>query len=320
MRKPLVLVAVAALVLSIFGTEAQGATKADQFLHEAGAPVSRPTPPGLAKYNADVSGPFAGTSFFEFSANGCSFVYEQFDGTYTTNTGGVGTVHIEGCADSADVVGGFEFIGLFTIVTPGGQTVSGTARGPLFPIDLTLTVAPTPGSGPFSALGGTIHFTASSVSGDITGALAGALQPAVHQPPPHPTSGAINQQVTGNFTGTAFFEFGANGCAFVYEEFDGTYATSGGGTGTVHIQGCADFADVPGGFLFVGNYTLVTPKGVTLTGVARGPVFPVDFSLTVTSSSASGGKFNGTGTIQFSASGIDGDITGTLTGALKPGP
>jgi hypothetical protein len=168
--------------------------------------ASAHTPPGIAKYNEDVTGPFAGTAFFEFSANGCSFVYVQLDGTYTSSSG-TGTLHIAGCADSADVVGGFEFIGLFTIVTPAGATVSGTARGPVFPLDFTFSVAPNPGNGPFSAIGGTIDFTASSVSGDITGALSGALQPAVHQHPERPTTGAINKTVSGSFTGSAFFSF-----------------------------------------------------------------------------------------------------------------
>jgi hypothetical protein len=320
MRKassPVILVVLAVLV---FGGVAHGTTKAEQWRASAGSaqPASAHTPPGIAKYNEDVTGPFAGTAFFEFSANGCSFVYVQLDGTYTSSSG-TGTLHIAGCADSADVVGGFEFIGLFTIVTPAGATVSGTARGPVFPLDFTFSVAPNPGNGPFSAIGGTIDFTASSVSGDITGALSGALQPAVHQHPERPTTGAINKTVSGSFAGSAFFSFGENGCSFAYEQFDGSYATSSGAQGTLHGAGCADFADVPGGFLFVGTYTLVTPTGVTLTGAVSGPVFPVDFTLVVTSTSASGGKFNGTGTIEFTASGISNDITGDLMGSLRPG-
>jgi hypothetical protein len=305
----------------LFGVAAHGVTKAEQWRASAARAPSAPAhiPAGIARYNAELTGPFAGTAFFTFNANGCSFVYVQLDGTYTTSANGTGTVHVAGCADSADVVGGFEFIGLFTIVTPGGATVSGTARGPVFPLDFAFSVVPTPGSGPFSAIGGTIDFTASSVSGDVTGALTGALQPAVHPHPERPTSGAINTVVSGSFVGSAFFTFGENGCSFAYEQFDGTYTTSSGTQGTLHIAGCADFADVPGGFLFVGTYTFVTPTGVTLTGDASGPVFPVDLTLVVTSTSATGGRFNETGTIEFTASGISNDITGSLTGSLKSG-
>jgi hypothetical protein len=323
MRKVFISVAVAISTVPLFSAAAHGESKADQWKASAAAaqPNASPTPPGFAKNNDDVSGPFAGNAFFEFSINGCSFVYQQFDGTYVATSGGTGTLHIQGCADSADVVGGFEFIGLFTLVTPSGTTLSGTARGPVFPLDFTLTVTPDPGSGPHSTLGGTIDFTASGISGAITGALTGALQPGVprHQQPTHPAQGAVNHQVSGDFFGSAFFEFGINGCSFVFEQFDGTYTASSGGTGTLHVEGCADFSDVPGGFSFVGTYTLVTPTGVTLTGDANGPLFPVDITLTVTSSSASGGKFNGTGTIEFTATGISNAITGTLTGALKPG-
>ena len=40
--------------------------------------------------NRDVSGPFVGTTFFDFFTNGCSFIHQAFDGTYTTAKGGSG--------------------------------------------------------------------------------------------------------------------------------------------------------------------------------------------------------------------------------------
>lgn len=136
---------------------------------EAGR-ADRPVPPvGL---NRLLSGPFTGTASFEFDARGCAFVFQQFDGTYETKRG-VGTLHVEGCVD----VSTLGFAGTFVIRAPTGTTITGTAEGTVFPLDLTLTVTRSVGgTGQLRRLTGTIDFTADGISGEISGALRAAVR------------------------------------------------------------------------------------------------------------------------------------------------
>jgi hypothetical protein len=166
----------------------------------------------------------------------------------------------------------------------------------------------------------TVYFMVGSFFDSPGGALTFSITDgAPAKQPGAPVNSARNRAVSGPFAGSAFFEFSSHGCTFVYEQFDGSYTTKSGGTGTLHLAGCAVTADVPGGFQFVGSFVLATPEGVTLTGTAQGTVFPVDLTLTVTTSTARTGPLhNIAGTIHFSASGISGNVTGTLTGALRP--
>jgi hypothetical protein len=167
----------------------------------------------------------------------------------------------------------------------------------------------------------TIYLMAGSFDSSEGGALTLSVR-AEPRPTPHTVPGANavrNRTVSGPFTGSVFFEFGTHGCSFVYQQFDGTYAAKSDGTGTLHLEGCVDSAPVPGGLEFVGTFTLTTPTGVTLTGTARGPVFPVALVLTVSTSSAHTGPLSKVqGTINFTASNVSGPITGTLAGSLRP--
>jgi hypothetical protein len=147
------------LVLSITGTEAPKR--------------SVQSPVGL---NRRVSGSVTASGFFEFSSRGCPFVYEQLDGTYDTKKG-TGSFHVEGCVDLASVPGGFLLVGTFTITTPQGDRISGTAQGTVFPLDLTLTVTDVAGSPSLKNVGGTIRLTLDGISGsNLQGTLTGSLK------------------------------------------------------------------------------------------------------------------------------------------------
>src|SRR4030095_2340762 len=47
--------------------------------------------------NREVNGPFVGTTSFDFFTNGCSFIHQALDGTYTTVKGGTGSIHLDVC-------------------------------------------------------------------------------------------------------------------------------------------------------------------------------------------------------------------------------
>jgi hypothetical protein len=121
--------------------------------------------------NRRVSGSVTASGFFEFSSRGCSFVYQQLDGTYDTKQG-PGSFHVAGCVNLAS---GFVFLGTFTITTPQGDTITGTAEGPVFPLELTLTVTDTRGSPSLKNVGGTILLTLDGISGSLHGTLSGSL-------------------------------------------------------------------------------------------------------------------------------------------------
>ena len=79
------------------------------------------------------------------------------------------------------------------------------------------------------------------------------------------------------------FEFGTNGCSFVFEQFDLTVETQTGPV-TLRVSGCVDFGG-PTTFTFDGTFVLTARNGATLTGTATGPAGndPLDFVLTAES-------------------------------------
>lgn len=152
-----------------------GAIAASSFAVAAPAAVAKTTD----ALDREVTGSFAGTTAYEFGAAGCSFVHQVFDLTYDTARGS-GTLHMEGCATSdGTVAGGFRYDLDFVLTTPSRATLTGTATGGVFPMDLTLTVER--GTKRFSHVSGTIDldgvWTAPVLQpGTASGTLAGHLR------------------------------------------------------------------------------------------------------------------------------------------------
>jgi hypothetical protein len=147
----------------------------------AGAVVASPAEAAPANgLNRRVSGPFSGTTAFEFGTNGCSFVHQVFDLTYQTARG-KGSLHLEGCAiPDGSVTGGFRYDLDFVMKPPRRGRLIGSAAGGVFPMDLTLTVER--GTKRFRHATGTIDldgvWTASigTFEGTANGTLTGHLQ------------------------------------------------------------------------------------------------------------------------------------------------
>jgi hypothetical protein len=132
--------------------------------------------------NPQVTGPFTGTTAFEFGVGGCGFVFQVFDGTFTTPSG-PGTFHTEGCVDFGDAA--FPYTGSFSLTAPAGGTLSGPVSGTIdsanADFDFTLTVATATGS--LSGATGTVHLVGrwhfdqppgDTISGSVTGDLTSA--------------------------------------------------------------------------------------------------------------------------------------------------
>jgi hypothetical protein len=126
-----------------------------------------------------VSGPFTGTTAFEFGTEGCSFVHQVFDLTYEARRDR-GKLRMEGCATPDNsFAGGFRYDLDFVMRPPGRGRLTGTATGGVFPLDLTLTVER--GTKHFRHAQGTIDldgvWTASigTFEGTANGTLAGHL-------------------------------------------------------------------------------------------------------------------------------------------------
>jgi hypothetical protein len=76
-----------------------------------------------------ASGTFSGSSSFEFGTHGCSFVYQEFEGTWIRRQGALGgTFLLTGCVTTNNE-GGFSYTGTFLMVTQGGAELRGSVRG-----------------------------------------------------------------------------------------------------------------------------------------------------------------------------------------------
>lgn len=131
----------------------------------------------------------------------------------------------------------------------------------------------------------------------------------------------LNPQVSGPFTGTTSFDFGTQGCFFVFQIFDATFTTATG-AGDLDIEGCVEAS---GGelFPFTGSFTLTAPSGGMLTGTVSGDInaFSGAFDLTLTVNTATGTLSGATGTVAVAGewdfvTPPGNAITGTLTGQL----
>ena len=124
---------------------------------------------------SDLTGSFTGTSVFNFSQAGCSFVHQVLDATYPgSNAVGNVMLHVDACVDlPTSGFNPFPMTGTFTITTAVG-TLSGTASGSqtVFtnPVPITVTLAPTAGDGVFSAPSGALQMNALWNSSGTAGA------------------------------------------------------------------------------------------------------------------------------------------------------
>jgi hypothetical protein len=159
----------------------------------ASAQTTAPTTSQGGGPNPLVSGPFTGTSTFDFgtppsSSSATLEAHQVFDGTYTVPGGRTGSFHLDGCASGVGTTGPFPYSGTFTLTAPNGATMNGTDAGtignglPGFTAPLSITLRPTRGTQQFTNVGGVVILTGTWVSGGfptvpgpINGSLAGAL-------------------------------------------------------------------------------------------------------------------------------------------------
>jgi hypothetical protein len=134
--------------------------------------------------NREVSGPFAGTTFFDFFTNSCSFIHQTLDGIYaTTVQSQTGTFHLDVCP-TFDATGGLVGAGSFAIHDRRGSTLIGIVTG-TYDISTTTSIPfafmlqVVTGTRAFRHVGGTISLTGVwDFHGDpapIAGTLVGSL-------------------------------------------------------------------------------------------------------------------------------------------------
>jgi hypothetical protein len=138
---------------------------------------------GRLSLNPQVTGPFTGTTSFEFGTHGCLFVFETFDGTYQTPSG-TGTFHIEGCVGTPSSGDLFPITGSFTLTAPSGARLTGSVSGGVFAtttfaFEFTLAVQTATGSLTGATgvieMTGAVQVTGGTVDLPITGTLTGDL-------------------------------------------------------------------------------------------------------------------------------------------------
>ncbi|MDQ3147152.1 MAG: hypothetical protein M3R01_09535, partial [Actinomycetota bacterium] len=134
-----------------------------------------------------TSGTFTGTTTFQFSTGGCSFVQQRFDGSWVRRQGAPGgTFELIGCVGSSST---FPYRGTFLLMTQGGAELRGTVSGTVgaainpAPLDFELTV--TDATKRFRGATGTIVFDGRWFPGEpfmgpnpISGSLVAVLQDA----------------------------------------------------------------------------------------------------------------------------------------------
>jgi hypothetical protein len=204
----------------------------------------------------------------------------------------------------------FSSTGTGTLVTANGNdlfiTTSGTGTLKGTAVTATTVDTITGGTGRFEGASGQIKITARGTSASTVGSTetfttlglwTGSFS--------YPVVSLANLASSSPFTGSATFDYLANGCSFAYQTFDATYPGSTSvGAVTLHIAGCADpFTTMS----FSGSFTISTNVG-TLTGTASGPVtltsgtggsLAVLFQLTLSVVSGTGSFAGTTGTLQF---------------------
>jgi len=134
--------------------------------------------------NREVSGPFSGTTFFDFFTHGCSFIHQSFDGTYATAVPGTGTFHLDVCPTFAQNIGTID-AGTFTLRDRRGSVLNGTVTGTydarVTPnVALTFTLHAESGTRGFRNVHGSIALVGEwnfvGNPGPISGTLVGELE------------------------------------------------------------------------------------------------------------------------------------------------
>jgi hypothetical protein len=154
----------------------------------AAGPVAAAADTGL---NRTVTGPFTGTSVFDFSTPACSFAHQVYDASYNPQAGSSGSFHLDGCVTFGPG-GAFDFNGTFALQW-NHATLAGTVAGVVgnapasacpsgFASSLAFTLTVQSGTGRFNAASGTISLdgtwcspTTPNVAGPINGDLTGHL-------------------------------------------------------------------------------------------------------------------------------------------------
>jgi hypothetical protein len=186
------------------------------------------------------------------------------------------------------------------VTTSGTGTLKGTA------VTATTVDTITGGTGRFEGVSGRITITARGTSASTVGSTetfttAGLWIGTIS----YPVVSIADLASSSPFTGSATFDYLANGCSFGYQTFDATYPGSTSvGAVALDIAGCADpFTTMS----FSGSFTISTNIG-TLTGTASGPVtltsgtggsLAVLFELTLNVVSGTGSFAGTTGALQF---------------------
>jgi hypothetical protein len=130
-----------------------------------------PSPASAATgLNGELSGPFSGTTVFDFSTPRCTFVHQTYDATYTTKNGARGTLHLDGCIDFVPTT--FSYDGTFRLrSTRDGSTLRGHVTGTVtnsttqtcaqgaFPSDLDFTLTASRGTLRYAHVTGSIRLT-----------------------------------------------------------------------------------------------------------------------------------------------------------------
>jgi hypothetical protein len=127
----------------------------------------------MDRLNRQVSGPYDGTHVIVFEA--CGIVSQSYDLRYTAESGGSGSLVLEGCV--ADAGENFAYHGDFTLTTPSGAVLRGTVEGTALPVDLTLNVTSSQGR-QFRCVAGSIAMVgewSGNPTGPASGTLVGAL-------------------------------------------------------------------------------------------------------------------------------------------------
>lgn len=102
-----------------------------------------------------------------------------------------------------------------------------------------------------------------------------------------PQATHLNRLVSGPFTGTQSYAFGAEGCSFVHQVYEIRYVTKHG-LGSVTVEVCVTPATAGSSFDIAGTFSLRAPRGGTLRGTVAGttdaalPASSLDLTLTPT--------------------------------------
>jgi hypothetical protein len=157
--------------------------------------------PSIGALNQRTTGPFAGTTEFDFSTPGCGFAHQVFDGTYRVDRKAkkpvTGSFHLDTCVSfspNPSATGStFLWNGTFTLDPPGRGKLTGIVSsrrdfppgpcGSAFAASLNFRLRVQHATGPYAGVRGKVVLRGTWCSGmapddpdPITGRLAGRLR------------------------------------------------------------------------------------------------------------------------------------------------